>query len=86
MASDEKSFVITGMGGAPPSGTLALTGLWAGALSGRLTKVNLAGIWEWSKSYSSVDFSLGGSTEIIKNECWGVAPLSDGYIIGCGTG
>ena len=58
----------------------------AGTLSGRLTKVNADGTHAWSRSYSSIDYSLGGSTRVIKNECWGLQPTSDGYVMGCGTG
>ena len=86
VSKDEQSFVITGQGGAPPDGTLATSGYLKNTLSGRLTKVNLQGGWVWSKSFSSIDYSVGGSSSMIKNECWGVAAVDDGYIIGCGTG
>ena len=77
MSYDEQSFLISGMGNAPYNDTL----------SGRLTKVSEAdGTRAWSRSYSSVDYSLKNSTKLIKNECWGVAAVADGYILGCGTG
>ena len=88
VSHDEQSFVISGMGNAPyTQGPQVTTGYAAGTLSGRLTKVNKAdGAYVWSKSFSGVDFSLEGSATLVKNECWGVAPLSDGYVLGCGTG
>ena len=67
------------------SGAVVITGHGdggvRGALSGRLTKVNGDGSRAWSRSYSA-----GGTPGLIKNECWAVQPLVDGYVIGCGTG
>ena len=91
VSHDEQSFVISGMGHAPLSGgaqVFAETGggYAASTLPGRLTKVNLAGVWQWSKSYSSIDYTVEGNSKAIKNECWGVQAIAEGYLIGCGTG
>ena len=88
---DEQGFVISGMGNAPLSGgpqvfTSSGGGYAASTLPGRLTKVNLAGVWQWSKSYSAIDYTVEGSSKAIKNECWGVQSIAEGYLIGCGTG
>ena len=74
VAADGSGFAIAGHG----DGGVAET------LSGRLTKVGSDGTHAWSRSYSSVDYSLGN--KLIKNECWGVQPLEDGYVMACGTG
>ena len=55
-------------------------------LPGRLTKVSLTGGWLWSRSYSAIDYAIKGHSKAIKNECWGVESVVDGYILGCGTG
>mmetsp|Transcript_3708 Transcript_3708/g.7029 ORF Transcript_3708/g.7029 Transcript_3708/m.7029 type:complete len:525 (-) Transcript_3708:75-1649(-) len=55
-----------------------------GELSGRATKVASAdGQVSWTKS-----FSVGGNTQLIYNECWGVSANSDGsgLIASCGAG
>lgn len=76
VAYDGGSFAISGQG---PGGV-------EGSLSGRLTKVSIDGVYIGSASYSSVDYAAGGSSKLIKNECWGLQALRDGYIVGCGTG
>lgn len=81
IAADGSGFVISGQGDSSLS-----DGGVDGSLSGRLTKVNSAGVWQWSKSYSSIDYTLSATAKLIKNECWGIQALSDGYVVGCGTG
>jgi len=76
IAADGSGFVISGQGA---GGTV-------GTLSGRLSKVDLTGTYVWGKSYSSIDYAAGGSSKLIKNECWGLQALADGYVVGCGTG
>ena len=84
---DQQSFVISGMGNAPlTGGPLVSTGYAASTLPGRLTKVNLTGGWEWSQSFSAIDYTVEGNSKAIKNECWGIQALSDGYVLSCGTG
>ena len=50
--------------------------------------MSLTGTREWSKSYTSTpyDGSAGTYATLIKNECWGIQPAADGYVVGCGTG
>ena len=62
-----------GMGAAPLTGGPQIfdSSYAAGSLPGRLTKVDLNGDWVWSKSFSGVDYTFGGLTNIILNECWG---------------
>ena len=52
-------------------------------ISGRIVKIDATsgGKFLWAKSYSA-----GGTPELIFNECWGIASLNDGYVLGCGTG
>lgn len=78
VAADGQSFLISGHG----------DGGIAGTLSARLSKVSLSGAYEWGRSYHSTPFdgTAGPSAKLIKNECWGLQALSDGYILGCGTG
>ena len=85
VAADGNSFMICGQG---PGGTDATDTYIAGSYSGRLTKVSLSGTREWSKSYSSTpyDGTAGPHATMIKNECWGIQAVSDGYVVGCGTG
>ena len=87
VSADGNSFVICGQGPGHSSET-AGTSYVAGAYFGRLTKVSSTGTREWSKSYTSTpyDGSAGTYAKLIKNECWGIQPLSDGYLVGCGTG
>lgn len=73
---DQLSFLISGQG----------PGANAGTLSGRITSVSAAGTKAWTKSYSSIDYTQAGYPSLIKNECWGLQALSDGIIMGCGTG
>jgi hypothetical protein len=73
VSHDEQSFVISGMGHAPLSGgpqvfTSSGGGYAANTLPGRLTKVNLTGVWQWSKSYSAIDYTVEGNSKAIKNE------------------
>lgn len=87
VSHDQKSFVICGQGpghSSEPAGTSYV----AGSYFGRLTKVSLTGTREWSKSYTSTpyDGSAGTYATLIKNECWGIQPAADGYVVGCGTG
>ena len=35
---------------------------------------------------SNTEISAGGVPEMIYNECWGVAAVSDGFVVSCGTG
>ena len=46
------------------------------------------GVHQWSKSYTSIpyDGSAGTHANLIKNECWGINAMPDGYVMGCGTG
>ena len=83
VAADGNSFIICGQGDGGTGSDYV-----AGSYSGRLTKVSLSGTREWSKSYTSTpyDGSAGPYATLIKNECWGVQAVSDGYIVGCGTG
>ena len=78
VAQDQQSFLISGQG---PGGI-------AGSLSGRITKVSANGVLQWSKSYPSIpyDGSAGTNANLIKNECWGINAMPDGYVMGCGTG
>ena len=57
-------------------------------LDGMLTKVSLDGTRLWSTATTSTpyDGSAGSSAFIVLNECWGLKPVSDGYVVGCGTG
>ena len=71
VATDGNSFLISGHGDAGVTG----------ALYGRLTSVSLDGTLMWSRSYSA-----GGNMLMIKNECWGLQALPDGYVLACGTG
>lgn len=80
VVEDGSGFAITGHGAG---------GNTDGYLYGRLTKVNNDGVWQWSKSYGSclgTDGAWKCGTKFIKNECWGLQSLSDGFVIGCGTG
>ena len=83
VAADGNSFMICGQGDGGTGSDYV-----AGSYSGRLTKVSLSGNREWSKSYTSTpyDGSAGPYATLIKNECWGVQAVSDGYLVGCGTG
>ena len=87
VSADGNSFVISGQGPGHSSET-AGTSYVAGAYFGRLTKVSLTGTREWSKSYTSTpyDGSAGAYATLVKNECWGLQAVSDGYVVGCGTG
>ena len=87
VSADGNSFVICGQGPGHSS-EAAGTSYVAGSYFGRLTKVSSTGTREWSKSYTSTpyDGSAGPYAKLIKNECWGIQPLSDGYLVGCGTG
>ena len=78
ISTDGQSILIAGQGDGGISGTL----------SGRLTQVSLSGAHLWSKSYTSTpyDGTAGASAKLIKNECWGMQALADGYVVGCGTG
>lgn len=79
VSQDETSFYICGHG----------PGQNAGTLSGRITKITdgaAAGTKAWSKSYSSIDYKQSGNPSLIKNECWGIQALSNGLVMGCGTG
>lgn len=78
VAHDQSGFVISGHGQGPMG--------VSGTLSGRLSKISAAGSYLWGYSYSSIDYSLGQSTRLIKNECWGLKAMVDGYVVGCGTG
>jgi hypothetical protein len=56
-------------------------------LCGKLTKVAASdGSLLWSKAYASCNVPNECGTPHIKNECWGLQALSDGYILACGTG
>ena len=62
----------------------------SGALFGRVTKVNSAGAWQWSKAFGSCggdDPEAVCGTPYIKNEVWGIQESSDGgFVFSCGTG
>eukprot|EP00948_MAST-09A_sp_MAST-9A-sp1_P001117 g1117.t1 len=69
----------------PSKASIAIIGHGAvttGSLSAKLTSIKAAdGVREWTKAYSS-----GGNPKLIKNECWGLLALSDGFVAACGTG
>ena len=71
---------------------MAMSGIKAcsdgsGVLCGTLTKVSaLDGTSLWTREYSSCNVPNECGTPFIKNECWGLQALSDGYVLACGTG
>jgi hypothetical protein len=44
------------------------------------------GSMTWNTEFSSCDVPSKCQTTLIKNECWGIASISDGYVLSCGTG
>jgi hypothetical protein len=97
VSHDQLHLVIGGQGPGPagvwgaagdgPIVGTASTEYVRNTLSGRITSIKVSdGSYEWSKSYSSIDYSAGDPSKLIKNECWGIAAIADGYIMGCGTG
>lgn len=44
------------------------------------------GAYVWGREFSSCGVPNQCQTTLIKNECWGIASTSDGYVISCGTG
>lgn len=50
--------------------------------SGKLVIINAAN----GAVMSNTEISAGGVPEMIYNECWGVAAVSDGFVVSCGTG
>lgn len=85
VSADQSAFMISGQG----PGSTTTNDFIAGTYSGRLSKIRASDLsLEWSKSYTSTpyDGTAGTYAKLIKNECWGLQPLADGYVVGCGTG
>ena len=75
VARDGNSFAISGH----------KAGSVTNSLHGKLTSVRASdGTQLWTKQFQSTPIANEG--RFIKNECWGVEALSDGYVLGCGTG
>ena len=85
VSTKDGGFAIAGHGSKNSAGTEV-----SGALFGRVTKVNSAGAWQWSKSFGSCgsdDPVAVCGTPYIKNEVWGLQESSDGgFVFSCGTG
>ena len=85
VSTKDGGFAIAGHGSKNSAGTEV-----SGALFGRVTKVNSAGAWQWSKAFGSCggdDPEAVCGTPYIKNEVWGIQESSDGgFVFSCGTG
>lgn len=81
--ADGSGFAISGHGAKNTAGTAI-----SGALFGRITKVNAAGAWQWSKAFGSCGSDNPTTvcgTPFIKNEVWGLQESSDGGLVfACG--
>jgi len=90
VALDGSALLVTGHDGCDANDQAL-----AETMCGKLTKVSATdGAVLWSRPYGScVTYSSGVfsswscGTDLIKNECWGVLPMSDGgYVMSCGSG
>ena len=59
----------------------------SGVLCGKLVSVSASdGTVNFNQQYASCGVPNACGTTYIKNECWGLQALSDGYVLSCGTG
>jgi hypothetical protein len=58
-----------------------------GILVGKTINVAASnGAVNWKSEFASCGVPNECGTDLIKNECWGLQALSDGYVVSCGTG